>query len=58
MQGTLSGDDGDQVECQIFTDFSQEIITPIFRGQGEQTIQNFEPILIVEDLYLQQGTLF
>jgi len=31
MQGPLSGDDGDQVDCQIFTDFSQESITPIFR---------------------------
>jgi len=58
MQSPLSGDDGDQVDCQIFTDFSQEGITPIFRGQEEQTIQSFEPILIVEDLYLQQSTLF
>jgi hypothetical protein len=53
MQVTLSGDDGDQVDCQIFTDFSQESTTSLFRGQEEQTIQSFEPILIVEDLYFQ-----
>jgi len=57
MQGPLSGDDGDQVECQIFADFSQERTTPIFRDQDEQTTQSCGPLVFVEDLYLQQSSL-
>jgi len=58
MQGPLSGDYGDQVDCQIFSHFSQDSITPIFWGQNEQTIQSFGRLVIVEDLYRQQSSLF
>ena len=46
MQGPLSGDDGDQADCQMFTDFSQESITPIFR------VKKSEQSKVLERFYL------